>query len=236
MSNINNENYILIQGFMVNELKLKGNELLVYAIIYGFSQDEESGYRGGRSYLAKWCNTSLPTIDNALKNLEEKEYIIKEQTISNNLIFNRYKISWGVLKKFYGGYKDFLGGYKKTLYNNTIYNTNKNNINNNIVEKKSKKPTLEEIENYIKEKNYNVNPNVFYEYFEANNWIDSKGNKVKSWKQKLVTWNSFNKKENKIDNPIPKWFNDNIKNEPTDEEINKINELLKEFKEEDRNE
>ena len=36
MSEIKDENFIMIQGWMVNMLNLKGNELLVYAIIYGF--------------------------------------------------------------------------------------------------------------------------------------------------------------------------------------------------------
>ena len=38
MSKIKNENYVVIQGWMVNELNLKGNDLMVYAIIYGFTQ------------------------------------------------------------------------------------------------------------------------------------------------------------------------------------------------------
>lgn len=33
---IKNENFILIQGWMINNLKLAGNDLLVYAIIYFF--------------------------------------------------------------------------------------------------------------------------------------------------------------------------------------------------------
>ena len=36
---VKNENYLVIQGWMITELKLKGNELLIYAIIYGFSQN-----------------------------------------------------------------------------------------------------------------------------------------------------------------------------------------------------
>lgn len=35
---VKNENYLVIQGWMITELKLKGNELLIYAIIYGFSR------------------------------------------------------------------------------------------------------------------------------------------------------------------------------------------------------
>ena len=39
---VKNENYLVIQGWMIAELKLKGNELLIYAIIYGFSQNNQS--------------------------------------------------------------------------------------------------------------------------------------------------------------------------------------------------
>jgi DNA-binding PadR family transcriptional regulator len=54
-------------------------------------------------------------------------------------------------------------------------------------------PTLEEIETYIKEKGLSVSPSGFYNYFTEGNWIDSKGNKVKSWKQKLLTWENMRK-------------------------------------------
>jgi len=57
-------------------------------------------------------------------------------------------------------------------------------------EYKREKPTLQEIVDYIKDKNLQVDAKKFYDYFEAGNWIDSKGNKVKSWKQKLLTWSS----------------------------------------------
>ena len=46
--------YINIQAFMRNDLNLKGNELLVYAIIYGFSQDEETKFTGSSTYIADW--------------------------------------------------------------------------------------------------------------------------------------------------------------------------------------
>ena len=40
-SRIKNENYIVIQSWLVNELQLKSNELMIYALIYGFSQAED---------------------------------------------------------------------------------------------------------------------------------------------------------------------------------------------------
>lgn len=75
--------------------------------------------------------------------------------------------------------------------------TQQNNTNELNTKKSTHfiKPTLEEIETYIAEKQLNVNAKQFYEYFETGNWVDSKGNKVKSWKQKLLTWNNHTKPE-----------------------------------------
>jgi predicted phage replisome organizer len=65
-------------------------------------------------------------------------------------------------------------------------------------EKKRKKkdftpPTLEEIEDYCKSRNNNVDAKRFFDFFDASNWVDSKGNKVRNWKQKVITWESYNK-------------------------------------------
>ena len=54
-------------------------------------------------------------------------------------------------------------------------------------------PTLEEIQNYISEKNLKVDAQDFYNYFTEGNWIDANGNQVRNWKQKLQTWNSYSK-------------------------------------------
>lgn len=64
-------------------------------------------------------------------------------------------------------------------------------------------PTLEEVENYVKEKGLSVKPSDFYNYFTEGNWIDSKGNKVKNWKQKLLTWENMRRTDKKEEKP--KW-------------------------------
>jgi len=71
----------------------------------------------------------------------------------------------------------------------------KNKNRKEIEEKKKEKefvaPTLEEIEKYVNEKKLNVDAKKFFNYFTEGNWVDSKGNKVKNWKQKLLTWSSY---------------------------------------------
>lgn len=52
-------------------------------------------------------------------------------------------------------------------------------------------PTLEEVERYAAERNSTVDPKQFWEFFKEGKWIDSKGNPVRNWKQKLLTWEKY---------------------------------------------
>lgn len=82
---------------------------------------------------------------------------------------------------------------------------NSKEISTNVLTKKVKKftpPTLEEIETYIAEKNLSVCGRDFLTYFEEGNWVDSKGQKVLNWKQKLLTWEKNRVgKQNRADKP-----------------------------------
>lgn len=49
-------------------------------------------------------------------------------------------------------------------------------------------PTLEEVEEYARSRNSSVDPKRFWEYFDAGDWKDAKGQPVKSWKQKFIAW------------------------------------------------
>jgi hypothetical protein len=49
-------------------------------------------------------------------------------------------------------------------------------------------PTLEEVKAYCQERKNNVDPKRFFDYYQQGQWKDSKGNPVKNWKQKLITW------------------------------------------------
>lgn len=91
MSNINRENYVVIQGWMVTDLKLKGNELLIYACIFGFSQTDEQAFNGSRQYLADWTNSSKQSVTKCLKSLVDKGYIAKEDRIINGVKFCSYR-------------------------------------------------------------------------------------------------------------------------------------------------
>lgn len=82
--------YINIQSWMISDLDLKGNELLIYAIIYGFCQDKESRFRGGRSYLATWTNSTVRGVQKNINSLIEKGFIEKEEKVVGGKKFCTY--------------------------------------------------------------------------------------------------------------------------------------------------
>lgn len=137
---INNENYIVIQGFMVNELGLKGNDLLVYAVIYGFSQLKNQRFTGSLQYLADWTNSSKQGVQKNLKSLLDKGLIAKEDKIITGVKFVEY--------------------YATELYrvcNSVVWGIQHSCTNNIDIEEEKEERNLE-IKNEKKE-----NPFTFYE-------------------------------------------------------------------------
>lgn len=84
MSAINDNNFLTIQGWMRTKLNLKGNELLAYAVIYGFSQTDGAKFTGSRKYLAEWCGCSTATIDRTLNSLIDKGLISKTSYVTKH--------------------------------------------------------------------------------------------------------------------------------------------------------
>ena len=136
------ENYIQISGFMITDLLLSGNELLIYAIIYGFSQDGNSQYTGSLSYLESATNSSRNTVISTLKKLTEKKLIIREEIELNNIKFVKYKVSSAKtelpVQSLNLGSAISDEGSAKTAPNNTINNT----INKEESERSSDDPIL----------------------------------------------------------------------------------------------
>lgn len=134
MGKVKNENHIVIHGWMLNELKLKGTELIIYACIYGFTQDEGQLFKGSLQYLADWTNSTKQNIMNNLKSLTEKGLIEKKENYINGVKFVEYyaKNLDGVVKKFGWGSQNFLpNNIEDNIDNISITDNNTNNINFN---------------------------------------------------------------------------------------------------------
>lgn len=96
---IRDSNYITILAPMITRLKLKGNELLVFALIHGFSQDGESRFKGSLRYLIEWTGLDKTTVIKILKSLVEKQYINKYEYEKNKVRFCEYSTNyWAALE------------------------------------------------------------------------------------------------------------------------------------------
>lgn len=114
MSQIADNNYYVISGWMINKLGLSNTELMVFAIIYGFCQHDEveGSYHGSLQYLADFTGTTKQTIIKVLKSLTAKKYIEKSESYQNNVKFCAYKINTTVVENLTGGKKSLMGSQK----------------------------------------------------------------------------------------------------------------------------
>ena len=150
------EYYIHIQWWMAQRLKLSGNELLTYAIVYGFSQDGESAFLGSSKYVSYALRVSRPTAIKALDSLTSKGLIIKTQEKINDVVFNRYKANLQVINDFDRPYKESLqggskeslqGGYKETLHSNKYKELNNKELNKESKKEESNNTKNQQVEN-----------------------------------------------------------------------------------------
>ena len=124
---IKNDNYIVVQGWMYYLGLEKLNELLAIALVYGFSQDGESQFKGSISYIADHLMCDKSTAIRVMKKLEERGLVEKTQKEINGVKFNRYIVPEGVVAKYHYQLQNATGGSCKMQHNNT------NNKTSNII-------------------------------------------------------------------------------------------------------
>ena len=76
--------YINIPYFLRGKLDLKGSELIISALIYGFSQDGETWFTGNTAYICQWTGTEKKNVLRCLSSLVDKGIIIKKEVRMNN--------------------------------------------------------------------------------------------------------------------------------------------------------
>nr|UVX73679.1 MAG: Replication initiator protein A (RepA) N-terminus [Bacteriophage sp.] len=124
-------NYITIPGFLRTRLDLKGSELIITALIYGYSQDGNSWFMGKTEYIAEWAGITDKNVLRSLKSLTEKGILEKKEIFVNNKAkrcYYRFNFECSELQN------STVAGYQNSTVNNNI----NNNINNNNIKKDAK--------------------------------------------------------------------------------------------------
>ena len=134
MKEIRDDNYITIQGFMRNLLGLRWNNLLIYAIIYGFSQTTHQAFTGSQAYLANWCGSTVQGVQKNLNFLVKNDYIVKVVKKINNVKYVEYSVNFELIDKLENEEKiskakqEIINFEEAKLYKNKVSSkTNKDN-------------------------------------------------------------------------------------------------------------
>ena len=142
-------NYITIPGFLRTRLDLKGSELIITALIYGYSQDGNSWFMGKTEYIAEWAGITDKNVLRSLKSLTEKGILEKKEMFVNNKAkrcYYRFNFECAELQNStVAGYQNStvagyqngtVAGYQNGTVagyqNGTVNNNINNNINNTI--------------------------------------------------------------------------------------------------------
>lgn len=132
--------YVTIQDWML-DLGLPARETLLYAIIYGFSQDGESKCYATQDYLCKWMQCTRPTLCKAIDDLISRGLIVKIQPNPHG----KCVYSAGLrCKESLHPCKEPLHQCKESLHNNKDNNNNKEiYIYGDCEDSKKNKPNYE---------------------------------------------------------------------------------------------
>ena len=161
-----NDSYIVVLGWMLTELRLNGNELLAYALIYGYSQDMQGGYYGSLQQTADKLNISRRAVVGVLARLVEKGHIIKSNVV--------------------------IDGIERCLYRAVALDEAEppkppkreaSHVGQRFVA-----PTLAEVEEYCRQRGNKVDAQRFVDFYSANGWVQGRGKPIKDWRAAVRTW------------------------------------------------
>lgn len=190
--------FLHIEAFMVNDLHLSGNELIIYAAIYGFSQDGTSWFTGSRKYLSGWCQVTEETVTYNLNKLLEKGLIECRAKNVHGITFKDYRAVpfLGVYEKIEHPFEKTEQGDEKTDHDTEI--PRPHTIGHTIATNHShtstrfKPPTVDEVAAYCQQRGNGIDAQHFIDYYAARGWQYKGGTRMKDWRAAVRTWERNN--------------------------------------------
>lgn len=190
------DNYISIPAHARTEFNLKGNDLLVYGVIHGFSQDSENWCTCSLQYICDWIGVSDKSrVSIIINRLVEIGAIEKDIYTINNVTFCKYRAK--ALPRSGKHYTPVVESTTNNIeYNNPPIIKSPNGDINNCPQRvtRFKKPTAEEVAAFCSEHGYGVDANAFIDFYDSKGWKIGKDT-MKDWKAAVRTWERRHKEE-----------------------------------------
>lgn len=167
-------------------LTLKAKGLL--SVILSLPDDWKYSIAG----LAAICKEGTSAVKSALQELADAGYVIVTKLYPNQTETGRIEYVYDIHERPQAPRKQ--GIENLPLESQQVENSGQLNTEEPTTDKPRTNykniyaPNIEEVRAYVREKGYHFDPDHFYDYYAANGWRMSNGQKVKSWKQCCVTW------------------------------------------------
>lgn len=195
---------VIVFGWMINKLELKGLQKDLYALIYKYSQDGVSPFIESLAYMSQFTSSTKYGAQKAIKELLDKNYITKFERYENNIKYCSYKVnleyvpyateSDGYATEYEKGMQlspkgmqlsptGYATQSEKGMQLSPTNNIKINNINYICpdLKKSVQNPSFDEALNFCKKNNLVRDVRAWYEYYSKRGfWHD--------WKRSLVKW------------------------------------------------
>lgn len=198
--------YAVIPAEVRYNPELRPNEKLLFGEITALSS-ATGQCTASNNYFAKLYGVVPSAITKWVSDLEKYEYIEVEYERKGKEIIKRI-IKLKGTHKYDEVFTKIVEGYSQKDKENNTSNNNTSNKKEIYKEKRFKKPTLEEVKEYCLERQNNINPELFIDYYESNGWKVGK-NPMKDWKACIRTWEKKNtSKVDAREKRIEEWLKD----------------------------
>lgn len=195
-----NSNYTVMSNYHLKEKKMSLKAKGLLCLMLSLPDNWDYSVAG----LVAISKENESSIRSALDELKEFGYLVITKKMPNETNTGRFEYEYNIYEKSQKqeGKKqgvEILGLEFLGVENQGQLNTNKLNTKNKINNNKFKKPKLEEVEQYCRERNNNIDAESFINYYDSIGWLIGK-NPMKDWRAAVRTWERNNKRYNNTNN------------------------------------
>ncbi len=177
---------------------------LIRAIFQYIEDDTEPSFKGKLNIAFKFIRSALDRDNQKWEDIKKKRSEAGKRHSGNQYTRDQIGTKNGTKLEQNGtngtnGTVSVNDSVNVNVNDNVSVSVNDNVINNSTFALPTSTPTLTQISDYCQEKGYvGFDYEKFYDYYQANGWLDSNGNKIKYWKAKLSYWYRSDKEKGKI--------------------------------------
>ena len=195
------ENYTVMSNTHFKDKRLSLKAMGILSLMLSLPDNWDYSVAG----LAAIVSDGRDSINKALSELEKYGYLERVRATNEKgqfagYVYNVYEVQKTEKPFTENPYTEKPKTEKPFTENPEQLNTNTSNTNTSNTKKSSTKsftpPTVEEVDAYCRERNNNINPERFVDYYESNGWKVGR-NSMKDWKAAVRTWerNGYQKQQ-----------------------------------------